>query len=75
MRVYLFYVSIFCFMIGLMTLVAVTLTQQTPSVTAFAIPISIMIISVVAAAILSCFEPILGFVNPETLKLVSRETG
>lgn len=75
MRVYLFYVSIFCFMIGLITLVSVTLTQQLPSEVVVAVSISIMMLSVAAATILSCFEPILGFVNPETLKLVSRETG
>jgi hypothetical protein len=60
--------------VGLATLVAITFTQQPPSAAAFVVSISIMIISVAAAATLSCFEPILGFVNPETQTLVSHET-
>lgn len=74
MRVYLLYASVFCFVIGLITLVAITFAQQTPSAAAFAVSISIMIISVAAAATLSCFEPIQGFVNPETQTLMSHET-
>ena len=74
MRVYIFYASVFCFMIGLLTLITITFEQRLSSDATFAVAIAIMIISVAAASILSCFEPIQGFVNPETQTLMFHET-